>query len=335
MLVDPVSVWRASSAAISYNAGLAAEPNRGNDVKQATSSTQGSTITRRAFIRQGTLLLAGSSLVGSEVSGFAERGEQAAPQLRIGLVTDLHYADKPPRIHRHYRETLAKLAEAAKQFRQEKTDLVIELGDLIDVGDSLTVEQGYLKRIVKDFRATPGQHHYVLGNHCVWSLTKPEFLGIVGQKRSYYSFDLKGHHFVVLDACFRSDGQPYGRGNFQWTDANIPPAEAEWLRSDLKRTPNKAVVFVHQRLDVEPPYGVKNAPEIRKILEESGKVIAVLQGHYHLNDYKEMGGVHYVTLAAMVEGSGEENSAYAVMDVLPGDAIRIKGFRKQKSYGPL
>lgn len=288
--------------------------------------------TRRAFVRQGTLLLAGSSFTGSEVSGSAQKGEEAEPRLRIGLVTDLHYADKPPLIHRYYRETLPKFAEATKQFRHDKTDLVIELGDLIDVGDSLETEKGYLKRIIKDFRATPGQHHYVLGNHCVWRLTKAEFLGIVGQKRSYYSFDLKGCHFVVLDACFRSDGQPYGRGNFQWTDANIPPAEVEWVRSDLKRTPHKSFVFVHQRLDVEPPYGVRNAAEVRKILEDSGKVLAVLQGHYHLNDYKEMGGVHYVTLAAMVEGSGEENNAYAVMDLLPGDAIRIRGFRKQKSY---
>jgi alkaline phosphatase len=292
-------------------------------------------LSRRAFTWQGTLFLAGSSLVGSEVSGFPGKDEEIEPRLRIGLVTDLHYADKAPRIHRYYRETLAKFAEAAKRFRQSKTDLVIELGDLIDVGDSLKVEQGYLKRIVKDFRATPGQHHYVLGNHCVWSLTKPEFLGIVGQKRSFYSFDLKDNHFVVLDACFRSDGQPYGRGNFQWTDANVPPAEIEWLRSDLKRTPHKSLVFLHQRLDTGSPYGVKNAPEIRKILEESGKVLAVLQGYYHLNDYTEIGGVHYVTLAAMVEGSGEENNAYGVMDILPDDAIRIKGFRKQKSYDPL
>ena len=157
----------------------------------------------------------------------------------------------------------------------------------------------------------------------------------MGQKRSFYSFDLKGYHFLVLDACFRSDGQPYGRGNSQWTDANIPGAEAEWLRSDLKHTPHKSVVFVHQRLDVEPPYGVKNASEIRRILEESGKVLVVLQGHYHFNDYKEVDGVHYVTLSAMVEGSGEENNAYAILDVLRNNGIRITGFRKQKSYDPL
>lgn len=301
-------------------------------MEETTNSAHGSTVTRRVFIRQGTLFLAGSSFVLTGVSGLAEEDEKPQPKMRIGLVTDLHYADKSPLIHRYYREAPAKFAEAAKQFRQDKTDLVIELGDLIDVGNSLEVEQSYLKRIVKSFRATPGQHHYVLGNHCVWRLTKPEFLGIVRQKRSYYSFDLKGYHFIVLDACFRSDGQPYGRGNSQWTDANIPGAEVEWLRLDLQHTPYKSVVFVHQRLDVEPPYGVKNASEIRRILKESGKVLVVLQGHYHFNAYKEVDGVRYVTLAAMVEGTGEENSAYAVMDILPGDAIQIRGFRRQKSY---
>ena len=80
------------------------------------------------------------------------------------------------------------------------------------------------------------------------------------------------------------------------------------------------------------PYGVKNAGEIRKILERSGKVVAVLQGHYHFNDYTETGGVHYVTLAAMVEGSGEENNAYAILDIFRDETIRITGFRKQKSY---
>ena len=67
-------------------------------------------------------------------------------------------------------------------------------------------------------------------------------------------------------------------------------------------------------------------------LEESGKVLAVLQGHYHRNDHRRIGGIDYGTLAAMVEGSGKENNAYSIMEILPGDTIRIRGFRKQESY---
>jgi alkaline phosphatase len=281
------------------------------------------------------LSLAGSALAaGSTLRAVEATAESDRPKVRIGLVTDLHYADKPPAGTRHYRETLAKFAEAAERFREEKTDLVVELGDLVDGAGSAEVEKEYLKRIVKDFATIPGQHRYVLGNHCVGSLTKPEFLSLVGQERSYDCFDLNGYHFVVLDACFRGDGQPYGRGNFEWTDSCIAPSEVEWLREDLRKTPHKTVVFVHQRLDVAPPHGVKNAPQVRRILEKSQKVLAVLQGHTHKNDHKEIAGIHYVTLAAMVEGSGQENNAYAVMNILPGDAIRIRGFRRQKSYGP-
>ncbi len=287
-------------------------------------------LNRRAFLQGGTLFLAGSALLSGE-SVFA--ATDAKPRLRLGLVTDLHYADKAARGTRYYRESLSKFAEVAERFDREKPDLVVCLGDLIDSAASLDTEKGYLKRIAKEFSCLPGRHRFVLGNHCVENLTKPEFLGIVGQERSYYSFDAAGYHFVVLDACFTSDGKPYGRRNFKWADAKIPPAELEWLRADLGRTPDKTIVFVHQCLDLIPPFGVNNGPEVRKVLQESGKVLAVLQGHYHWGNYRETGGLHYCTMSAVVEGSGPENNAYGMMDILPGDVIRITGFRKQKSYG--
>ena len=290
-------------------------------------------LSRRAFLQRGTLALGGSALIGC--CGFAIADEQKEPMVRVGLVTDLHFADREPAGTRHYRATPAKLAEAAKAFQHEKVDLVVALGDMIASADSLDEEKGYLRRIIKDFIAIPGQHYFVLGNHCVSALTKPEYLEIVGQKASFYSFDTNGVHFVVLDACFRSDGEPYGRKNFEWTDSNIPAAQVEWLQADLNQTTNKTLVFVHQRLDVEPPLGIKNAPEVRKVLEESGKVLVVLQGHDHKGDHKEIDGVRYFTLKAMVEGSGEENNAYAILGVLPNNGIQIRGFRKQTSYSPM
>ena len=290
---------------------------------------------RRAFIRQGTLFLA-SSLGWNEVSGALEAEDhRSKPKLRIGLVTDLHYADKPAGRSRYYRETPTKLAEAAREFTKQKVDCVVELGDLIDSQGSVDTAKRNLKSISQQFVAIHAQHHYVLGNHCVYDLTKPEFLEIVGRDRSFYSFDLGGYHFVILDACFRSDGVPYGRRNFQVTDTSIPAAEADWLRADLKRTPHKTIVFVHQQLDVDFLFGITNAPQIRKILEQSGKVLAVFQGHLHRNFHNEIGGIHYCTLMAMVEGSGLGNNAFAVVDILPGDRIRIEGFRKQTSYDPL
>ncbi len=282
---------------------------------------------RRAVVKNGTLVLAAAAI---NHPLFAADQQESA--LQVGLVTDLHYADKPPVGSRHYRETPDKLAEAAEQFGQHKPAFIVELGDFIDAADSVDAELGYLKRINREFSAICKERHYVLGNHCVHTLTKQEFLDGVGQKKSYYSFDLGDFHFVVLDSCFRSDGAPYGRKNFQWTDPNIPAAELQWLAADLNNTSKKTVVFAHQRLDVSNHYGVKNAAQVRKRLEESGKVLAVFQGHSHKNDHNDIAGIHYCTLVAMVEGSGAESNGYSLMNIAGDGTITIKGFRKQAQY---
>jgi predicted phosphodiesterase len=286
--------------------------------------------TRRRFLHDGSLILLGAGLASTSVSSLL--ADDAQRRVRIGMVTDLHYADKPPAGTRHYRESLAKLKEAAERFEKDQPDLVVELGDLIDAADSVEVEKKYLARINKEFTNLPGDKHYVLGNHCVTTLTKEEFLEGVGQKKPHYSFDRGGFHFVVLDACFRSDGQPYGRENFKWNDANIPAEQVEWLRADLQGTTSKTIVFAHQRLDVKNDHGVKNAEQVRKALEDSGKVLAVFQGHSHKNDLKDINGIHYCTLVAMVEGSGAENNGFSLMDVFDSGTIRLTGFCKQAKY---
>lgn len=283
-------------------------------------------IGRRAFVKQGTLWLAAASLSSPKL--FAN---EETPRLRIGLVTDLHYADKASAGSRYYRETLTKLEEADTCFGQQKTNFLVELGDIIDAAGSVEAEQKSLKTIQRRFSAISKDHHYVLGNHCVETLNKEEFLGIVEQEKSYYSFDREGIHFIVLDSCFRSDGKPYGRKNAHWTDANIPDAELEWLKDDLKTNTKPVIVFAHQRLDVSNHYGVKNNVQVRQILESSGHVLAVFQGHSHKNDLHEIEGIHYCTLVAMVEGTGVENNGYSVLEIDRSGTIRLTGFRKQNS----
>jgi alkaline phosphatase len=287
-------------------------------------------IGRRAFLRHGSLFLAAAG-VSSTASGlFAQDAIQQS--LRFALVTDLHHADKPSAGSRFYRETLGKLAEASDQFSRDKPLFIVELGDFIDAADSAEVELSYLARINREFSAISENRHYVLGNHCVDMLTKQEFLDGVERKKSYYSFDSGGLHFIVLDSCFRSDGKPYGRKNSQWTDANIPGEELEWLSADLAATSRKVIVFAHQRLDVTASHSVKNAVDVRSVLEKSGKVLTVFQGHSHQNDYQEIAGIHYCTMVAMIEGSGAENSGYTTVDIQSAGAIRVTGFRRQKSY---
>ena len=80
-------------------------------------------ITRRAFLQNSTLCLAG-------FSGLQAADSEAKALLKVGLMTDLHYADKPPTKTRFYREALAKLDEAVEVMNREKPALVVELGDL-------------------------------------------------------------------------------------------------------------------------------------------------------------------------------------------------------------
>lgn len=281
---------------------------------------------RRDFIKHGTLVLTAACARPSML-----HADDRKP-LRIALVTDMHYADKAPNGSRHYRETLGKLEEAALQFEKSQPDFLVELGDFIDAAASVDTEKSYLATINKEFAPICSERHYVLGNHCVDTLTKQEFLGGVEQEKSFYSFDRNGFHFVILDSCFKSDGQPYGRKNFTWTDANVPEHELEWLRGDLKATDKPTIVFAHQRLDVKNNHGVKNNPAVRRIFEESGNVTTVFQGHSHKNDLKQINGINYCTLVAMVEGSGEENNGYSLLQLSPDRSLHLDGFRKQSDY---
>lgn len=289
-------------------------------------------IGRRAFLQGSSLLLAAGTFGHSVSSAFGTQGALPNASLKVGLVTDLHYADKPKAGSRYYRESLSKLEEATAHFQKERVNFVVELGDFIDAAPEVETELGYLKTINSQFQKIKAERHYVLGNHCVETLTKEEFLGEVGQERSFYSFDRDGFHFVVLDACFNKNGTPYGRRTSDWRVAFIPPEQLEWLHADLKETENRTIVFAHQRLDVDNHYAPVNVADVRRVLEQSGKVSAVFQGHSHKNDYKDLNGIHYCTHVAMIEGTGPAKNAYSVLHLFPNGEIKLEGFREQKDY---
>ena len=280
-------------------------------------------VQRRAVLRNGVLCLAG-------LGGSFQAAEDAKPTLRAGLMTDLHYADKEAAGTRFYREALDKLDEAVGVFEKEKPAFVVELGDFIDQAETAELELEWLARMESHYARLSMPRHYVLGNHCVTTLTKAEFIANTGMSKTpHYAFDEAGVRFIVLDACYREDGEAYGRDNFDWKDTFIPQAELDWLQTQLAAAKGPVVIFAHQRLDESAPHNVKNASAVRTVLEKSGKVLAVFQGHSHKNDYQQIAGIHYTTLVAMVEGSGLESSGYTMLDVMPDHSLRLHGYRRQ------
>ena len=291
-------------------------------------------ISRRDALKASGLFVTGLSASMSPVRAAENEGKTA---LSFGIVTDAHYADKPGG-GRVYNGSLGKMAECVKLMNEKEVDFLIELGDFKDQGNPATEESTleYLTAIEKVFAQFNGPRYHVLGNHDMDTISKQQFLSHVentGIKKEagYYSFDSKGVHFVVLDACFTSSGDPYDHGKFGWKDANIPPAEMAWLRQDLAANSKPVIVFVHQLLDGEGAHYVKNAAEVRQILQQDEGVLAVFQGHNHGGHYSHIEGIHYYTLKAMVEGSGEQNNSYAVVDVHPDNSLTVTGYRKAES----
>lgn len=270
--------------------------------------------------------------------------------LRFAVMTDIHYADADPRKTRYYRDSLPKVNQAIRELNDQIThaprdtapSLCLMLGDLID-SRKTPIDQGgveeelaYLDTIEAAMAKLNTPRHYVFGNHCVYTLTKDEFAAHTVAQPTYYSFDhplanTKGHlHMVILDACFTSNSEPYGRRNFTWSDANIPQHELDWLKADLKATPNPTIIFTHQRLDAMGGLlTINNATQVREIINNAKNVIAVFQGHSHENSLVHHNNIPYLVFRAIVEGPGLQNNAYATVDIFPDLSILIHGHYKQ------
>ncbi len=290
-------------------------------------------ITRRTFLRGAVGV--GLASLSCTPGNLSSRGRHS---VRFGIVTDCHYADAEPVGTRFYRESLGKLAECVDRMNADRVDFLIELGDFKDENRPPVEENtlSHLKEIEAAFRGFRGRRYHVLGNHDMDSISKQQFLSQaentgIDAGRSYYSFDAGGLHCIVLDANYRLDGRDYDHGDFDWQDANAPRHELHWLQRDLVVSRSPVVVFIHQLLDGTGSVYVKNASEVREILEASGRVLAVFQGHHHPGAYSHINGIHYYTLKGMIEGRGVDNSAYALVEVHPDESVTVTGYRKAPS----
>lgn len=286
-------------------------------------------ISRRKFLQYSGALIATGSL--------AETFSQSKPSFRFGIVTDSHYADRDPAGTRYYRESVAKMEEAMQEMNRMKMDFVIHLGDFKDQAEQPDEQStlSYLIKLEQTFTSFKGPRYHVLGNHDADSISKEQFLDHVtntgiDKTLTYYSFDNKGIHFIVLDADFTKDGVPYNKGNFDWKDTFIPPKEMTWLKNDLNKTKLPVIVFSHQLLDDvdDADYCVSNAKEVRDILADNHKVLAVFQGHRHEVRYNRMSNIHYCTLPGMVDYSGLENNSFSVIEVYPGGDLNMIGYKR-------
>lgn len=160
--------------------------------------------------------------------------------------------------------------------------------------------------------------HHAIGNHDPFGIIEkggvPTSDPAYGKKmyedrigKTYYSFDHKGYHFIVLDSI-----QP--TGDRLW-EARIDDKQMSWLAADLQSTPTSTPVVgvVHVPLvtafatfgaDPTRPAGkyntltVANTQEVLKTFE-GHHLIAVLQGHTHVNEIVEYKNAKFITGGAV------------------------------------
>ena len=259
-----------------------------------------------------------------------ENGEETPPEpprngvLLFSVVTDSH-TDSTIRSDLYRHLALSYLETVSKDSKAAGAEFIVHLGDLIDANPRDMSVDIYINRILSSRQALEKSGlpvYYVIGNHELRPAVGTKTLAKqwLGLSNSYYSFDIGGFHFIVLD-CFNYEGDEVSGSDETWESSRflIYSEEKAWLENELARTNKPTIVFVHVPLSgmFEPytPDGstynrVINAPEIRELFENSRKVIAVFEGHYH-NPHTEVittdsytwkeGNVPYIGLYSVVD----------------------------------
>jgi len=147
---------------------------------------------------------------------------------------------------------------------------------VIDKGD-----MGYpfceSKNITNDFS---GQYFPVYGDNDFREAAKnvEEFLEVYEINSTYYSFDYKGYHFIILDSVSR----------FGFETGAISNKEFSWLKKDLEKSKDKKIMFF-----MHHPASVMDFPLIMalnlfdglrlRFLISKYNVVGVFSSHTHRN----------------------------------------------------
>jgi len=232
--------------------------------------------------------------------------------LKIGLFSDSHYCKEPvPEKGRNSFLSFEKIREAMEDFKKNRADLVMCLGDMGDIGEHRENSQKDLKELVEMIRSYGIPFLYVAGNHDFKVAYIEELGNLVNLPVPPMTYDTEEYRFICLDANYESNGKHYSPDGYDWTDVNVPEEQLEYLRQALAGTEKECIIAIHEPIDKESAkrsrFGegasTNNAAEIREILEASGKVRLVLQGHLH--EYYNIckNGIRYITVTGMCEGT--------------------------------
>jgi 3',5'-cyclic-AMP phosphodiesterase len=264
---------------------------------------------RRTFLKN---IVAGASLGLLRPGSTFTETAPAEDGFSFLHLTDMHVRRKRQG-HVGYRACVD-----AVNKNDSSADFVLMGGDLAFDGNYTDKEefadQITLYKSISDKLKMP--YHNSIGNHDVlgWSsrrkvsvddpdLGKKLIMDQLGMKNSYYSFNHKGWHFVVMDSIHPVEAE-HGMGY----KAAFGTEQLEWLRFDLgKHSYMPSVIMTHiaafchvGQMNGDPkfnPFGhmvVEDTVKFRNIIERHN-VKAVLQGHSHVPEDFYYNGIWYIT----------------------------------------
>ena len=225
--------------------------------------------------------------------------------MKIGVFADPHYCSRDVLCRtRRPRLSYGKVRQVMEAFRQAGTDCAVCMGDLTDREDTHEAELARLAEITALIRSFGMPVYLIPGNHDYASFSAAELEKVGGFRIPPYTVDFPAVRWIVLDANYRSDNRRFDLAGVDWKDSNLPPEQVDFLRAALAETSLPCVVLVHENLDpgVQKDHIIRNAAEVRELLEASGKVKLVLQGHYHPGAEAVVSGIPYLTVPALCEG---------------------------------
>ena len=245
--------------------------------------------------------------------------------IRFGLFSDLHSSLPHAPQRGASARTLEDLKEGLSRFAQQGVDFAVSLGDNLQPASDVSEQFEQFRSMIRLWGGYGFPVHAVMGNHEFSQLSHAQVLELFQTDRTYYSFTLGGVRFVLLDTCYNPDGGHFSEDNFDWRYGIVPEAELAWLR-ELLGEKRRTFVFTHGNLyfDEDDPYAawyrILNCEEIRALLETSGCVEAVFQGHHHTFADAVCGGIRYVNVP-----SPERSEAYTESD-FPVVTVTEDGF---------
>jgi 3',5'-cyclic-AMP phosphodiesterase len=172
-------------------------------------------------------------------------------------------------------------------MQTSKAQAIVNLGDFC-------VPHSRNNAFLSKWNAFSGEKFHVLGNHDTdGGYQREQVLEYYGSPARYFSQDLYGIHFIILDGNDPDEKPGY--------PCNVNDTQLMWLEQDLQRTKLPCVILIHQPIDGYDQH-VRSGRKVREVLaranREAGfrKVLLVLAGHAHLDYLKESDGIAHVQI---------------------------------------